>query len=377
MNALKEYIVSKRRYFHMYPELGYDTYKTAEYIYNELLTIGYKPKYLLNKTAVIARLDLKKEKTLAFRSDMDALNIKEINDLEYKSKNDYMHACGHDAHMAMLLGVAKKAYEEQKDLEYNLVFIFQPAEEGPLPGGAIKVIETNELQNIDAFFAYHVTNKYNTNTAAIKIGPATSAPDLFDIIIHGKGCHGSTPKLGINPNIIASKIVISLNNLYENLLKTNPFVVISTTTISSNGAYNIIPDTAYIKGTARSFTNEERNNLKNQMQEIINSISKEYNIIIEFKFHFAYDPVYNDEKLARMYIDAAKTHLDNILILDEPEMIGEDFSYYRQIAPICLVWLGVKKENQIFTDLHSPKFTLDENALLNGVISFIEITKKN
>ncbi len=373
---LKEYIISKRRYFHMYPELGYDTYKTAEYIYNELKNIGYEPQYILNKTAVIAKLNLNKSKTIAFRSDMDALAIKEINNLEYCSTNNYMHACGHDAHMAMLLGVAKQAYEDQDKINYNLVFIFQPAEEGPLPGGAIKIIESNVLKNIDAFYAYHVTNKLYSNTAGIKVGPSTAAPDLFDIIVHGKGCHASTPYLGINPNIIASKIVLELNDLYQNLLKTNPFIVISTTTITSNGAYNIIPESTHIKGTARSFTNEERNNLKISMQEIIDKIATEYNVQIQFLFHFAYDPVFNDEKLANIFVGSSKQYLDDVIIYNKPEMIGEDFSYYKQIAPTCLIWLGVRNKNHEFTDLHSPKFYLDEDALLNGVKSFIEITKR-
>lgn len=373
---LNTYIIKQRRYFHQHPEIGYNTSHTAEYIYNELKKIGYQPEFLLNKTAVIARLDLNHSKTIAFRSDMDALNIKENNDLDYKSENQYMHACGHDAHMAMLLGVAKMVFLEKDNLLYNVVFIFQPAEEGPLPGGAIKIVESGLLTNIDAFYAYHVTNKLTSNTAGIKIASATAAPDLFDIMIHGIGCHGSTPSKGINPNIIASRLVLELEKLYQLLLAKNPYIVISCTTISSDGAYNIIPDLATIKGTARSFTNKERDFLKNSMQNIIDNIAKEYNVKIDFLFHYAYDPVINDSVLAKKYCAAAANYLDEIIDLKEPEMIGEDFSYYRKIAPICLIWLGVKNKKASFVDLHSPKFFIDEDALLNGVLSFVEILKK-
>lgn len=373
---LNSYIIEKRRYFHMHPEIGYNTNKTAKYIYNELKTIGYRPIYILNKTSVIAKLNLSKEKTIAFRSDMDALDIKEINDLEYRSTNDYMHACGHDAHMAMLLGLAKQAYEEQDKLNYNIVFIFQPAEEGPLPGGAIKVIEDKHLSNIDAFFAYHVTNKLYTGTAGIKIGSATAAPDLFDIVINGKGCHASTPQMGINPNVIASRVVTELNNLYKTIIKINPNQVITCTTISSNGAYNIIPDKAIIKGTARSFTNDERHTINKLMKDVIDNIAKEENIKIDFTFHYAYDPVINSEDLTFVYIKGASKHLNEVSILNNPEMIGEDFAYYRRIAPICLIWLGVRNKKDEFIDLHSPNFKLDEAALLNGTKALLEITKR-
>lgn len=375
-NKLNNYIISQRRYLHMHPEIGYNTHNTAKYIYSELLNMGYSPTYHLDNTCVIAKLNLNKDKTIAFRSDMDALDIKEINNLEYKSTNDYMHACGHDAHMAMLLGVAKLAMEVKDTINNNLVFIFQPAEEGPLPGGAIKIVEADILQDIDAFYAYHVTNKLYTKEVGIKVGPATSAPDLFDIKITGKGCHASTPMLGINPNIVASKIVIALDNLYKELIIDNPYLVITSTTISSNGAYNIIPNTALIKGTARSFTNEERNNLKDKMNDVINKIAKEENVQIEFNFHFAYDPVYNDEYLSNVYFNCANNNFENIIKPDKPEMIGEDFSYYRRIAPICLVWLGVRNKDVDFVDLHSPNFSLDENALLSGVNTFIQIAKK-
>ena len=375
MNDLKNYIINIRRHLHMYPEIGYDTYNTANFIYDELTKMGYNPMFVVNKAGVIAKLDLGKEKTIAFRTDMDALNIKEINDLPYKSTNNYMHACGHDGHMSIILTLAKMVMLEKDKLNYNVCLIFQPAEEGPLPGGAIKILEENVLNNIDAFYAYHVSNNYETGEVAIKTGSASAAPDLFDITIYGKGCHASTPNMGINPNIIASHLVLELEKLYKELLKDNPFLVITTTTISSNGAYNIIPDTALIKGTARSFTNEERNMLNKSMQDVVNYISNIYNVKIDFNFHYAYDPVINDVNLANIYIKNSSKYMNKCINLEKPEMIGEDFSYYRRLAPICLVWLGTRNKNSEIIDLHSPNFTLDENALLNASNVLLEILK--
>ena len=375
MNDIKNYIISTRRHLHMHPEIGFNTHNTAKFIFNELVNMGYNPKYVVNNAGVIAKLDLGKSKTIAFRTDMDALNIKEVNDLSYKSTNDFMHACGHDGHMSIILGLAKMIMNEKDNLNYNVCLIFQPAEEGPLPGGATKILEENVLENIDAFYAYHVSNKYKTGEVAIKTDSAAAAPDLYDVVVHGVGCHASTPSMGVNPNLIISHLVLELDKLYKKLLANNPFLVITTTTISSNGAYNIIPDTAMIKGTARSFTNEERNMLKNEMGNVVNSISNIYNVKIDFNFHYAYDPVINDKNLTDIYFKHANKYMNNCITLEKPEMIGEDFSYYRRLAPICLVWLGTRDNNSEIIDLHSPKFSIDEEALLNASLVFLDILK--
>ncbi len=375
MNDIKNYIISTRRHLHMHPEIGFNTHNTANFIFDELANMGYNLKYVVNNAGVIAKLDLGKSKTIAFRTDMDALNIKEVNDLSYKSTNDFMHACGHDGHMSIILGLAKMIMNEKDNLNYNVCLIFQPAEEGPLPGGATKILEENVLENIDAFYAYHVSNKYKTGEVAIKTDSAAAAPDLYDVVVHGVGCHASTPSMGVNPNLIISHLVLELDKLYKKLLANNPFLVITTTTISSNGAYNIIPDTAMIKGTARSFTNEERNMLKNEMENVVNSISNIYNVKIDFNFHYAYNPVINDKNLTNIYFKHANKYMNNCITLEKPEMIGEDFSYYRRLAPICLVWLGTRDNNSEIIDLHSPKFSIDEEALLNASLVFLDILK--
>ncbi len=372
---LEKKIVEYRRWFHQHPELGYETYQTADYIYEELKKIGFEPKYALNQAAVLAYLDNHCEKTVAFRSDMDALKIVETTSLSFQSTNGWMHACGHDGHMAMLLGAANLLMEHRKELKCNVLLLFQPAEEGPLPGGALKLIDTLKEYDISMFFAFHVTNKLKTGQVGIKLHEACAAPDLWECSFTGKGCHGSTPKLGNNPILPAVEAVQELERLYQSF--TNPFQVLTTTYLQAGVSMNIIPDQAFIKGTARSFQDKDRFQLEKSMKQIISQIALKYSVTADFQFHYAYDPVYNDDlpaSIAKKAIQAV-LGLNGFVSLQEPEMVGEDFSYYRKVAPICLSWLGVRGENQDFYDLHSSSFILDERALINGSKIYLEIAK--
>lgn len=370
---IKDKIIQYRRYFHQNPEIGFQTYNTARYIKDILDGLGYDTTYVVNKAGVVAKLDLKKAHTIAFRSDVDALPIQEKTNLEYASCNNYMHACGHDAHMAILLGAAHLFIENKEKLKNNIILIFQPAEEGPLPGGALKVMEDYDLSDVSYFFAYHVTNRYHTGQIAIKENEACAAPDLWELEIEGKGCHGSTPDLGNNPILPASEIVSKFQELH--LHRENPNTVITTTYFHSGVSMNVICDNAVLKGTARSFTQRERENLARNMQMKVDEVTMKYKIKTSFLFHFAYDPVFNDASAVKIMRKAAAKILkqENIICLSEPEMVGEDFSYYRRIAPTCLTWLGVRAENQDFYDLHNSSFILDENALEQAAQIIYEI----
>ncbi len=370
---LKDYIIKIRRHIHMYPEIGYNTHNTAKFINEELIRLGYEVNFFLNNAGIIAKLKLGKEKTIAFRSDIDALDLIEQTNYSFKSTNKYMHACGHDAHAAMLLGAAKLLIENKNILNVNITLIFQPAEEGPLPGGAIHAINTNLLNDVSMFFAFHVSNKYETNTIAIKSGEACAAPDLWNAKIIGQGCHASAPSLGNNPIIPASIIILKLEELYKNY--NDQYKVISTACVKAGTSSNIIPDNITLEGTARSFSNAERDNMNKDMENIFSKISKEYNVKYEFNYEYAYDPVFNDEICVNIASNAVNECGLKLLMLEKKEMVGEDFSFYRRIAPICLMWLGVKHKTASFIDLHSPLFNLDEEALINGSNVFFQIAK--
>lgn len=374
---IKDKIIEYRRHIHQNPEIGFNTKNTNDYVMNILKNLGYKVTPVLNGAGCIASLDLNKETTIGFRSDLDALPIKEQTNLPFKSENGNMHACGHDAHIAILLGAANLFMLHKNELKYNIVLVFQPAEEGPLPGGAINIIKEYDLSNVKFFFAYHVTNKLFTGQIGIKAHEACAAPDLWELEIVGKGCHASTPHLGKNPIIPASIIVEKFQELH-NKLKDN-HIVISTTFIQSGVSMNIITDKCLLKGTARSFTKEQRDYLNSQMYQIIEETCKTYKVEFKFSFHYAYDPVYNDDIAISMVKKAAAKILDSkdIISLEQPEMVGEDFSYYRKNSQICLTWLGVRAINEPFYDLHSANFLLDENALLNGSLILLNIALGN
>lgn len=371
---INEFLIPIRHYLHQNPELGYNTQNTAKYIKNILDNLGYETCLETNNASVIAKLDLGKEKTIAFRSDIDALQINEDTDLEYKSTNGCMHACGHDAHMSILLSSAKLFIEKKEKLNANIVLIFQCAEEGPLPGGAIKLIDHAYLKGVDAFFAYHVTNKYPSKHIAIKYGEACAAPDLWELEITGKGCHAASPSLGVNPILAGSEIVGEYKKLYDYLLKENKKVVITTTYFHSGVSMNIIPESLSIKGTARSFNDETRKYLHTSLDKIANEVALKYNAKAKFTFHYAYDPVINDNNLSDFAKECANAIIpDSFIELNDYELIGDDFSYFRRLSNICYMWLGVRGEKQDFYDLHNPKFILDEENLYYAVLVNLEI----
>lgn len=372
---IKEQIIQWRRHIHQNPEIGYETVQTSDYVEKLLKSFGYETTRVIHGAGVVARLRLQKDKTIAFRSDLDALPIQEKTNLSYQSTNQYMHACGHDAHAATLLGAAKLISEHQKDLNANIVLLFQPAEEGPLPGGAIPLMGEYDLSDVQMFFAFHVTNKLSTGQIGIKQENACAAPDLWECKIQGKGCHGSTPHLGVSPILPTAQIILRFQALYDSI--PNPNTVISTTYIHSGVSMNVICEDAYLKGTARSFSKEERDFLATKMEKIVQEECEKVGARGCFVFHYAYDPVYNDPVAVKKVCTSA-SHIyqkENILMLEKPEMVGEDFSFYRRIAPTCLTWIGVRGPKQEFHDLHSPNFILDENALENAAKLFFEIAK--
>ncbi len=373
-NTINEFLIPIRHHLHQNPELGYETQNTAKYIKNILDKLGYQTDYALNNSCVLAKLDLNKSKTIAFRADIDALQIFEQTNLNFKSTNGCMHACGHDAHASILLSSAKLFIENQELLQTNIVLIFQCAEEGPLPGGAIKLLDHPFLSQAESFFAYHVTNKQYSKHVAIKYGEACAAPDLWELEINGKGCHAASPHLGVNPILIGTEIVKEFNEFYQKLLNENKKVVITTTYFHSGVSMNIIPDKTIIKGTARSFNTETRKLLHTTLNDIASKIAKKYDAEANFNFLYAYDPVFNDNNLSDLVKECANNIENNSFItLEDNELIGDDFSYYKKLGKTCYIWLGVRGENQEFYDLHSPHFILDEQNLYYAVLLNLQI----
>ncbi|MBI65981.1 MAG: peptidase M20 [Candidatus Marinimicrobia bacterium] len=367
-------IIGWRRDFHQFPELSFQEYRTADVIADELRSMGLEPKVKVGKTGVTADLKFDDGPIIGLRADMDALPIQETSGLPFSSKNDgVMHACGHDGHMAMLLGAAKVL--TQKDDQYNgtVRFIFQPAEEGQ--GGARYMIEDGCLDGIDEIYGIHIWNYQPVGEVGVKDGPVLAAADMFDIKIKGIGGHGAAPQGTVDCVIIASHLVQALQTIVSR--NTNPLesTVISIGKINGGHNFNIIADEVSLSGTARAYTEENRSLIKTRMKEIIQGVEKTYNAQITFDYKDGYPPTINHTEPTKKVLKAAKQVVGTKAGMPYLSMGGEDFAYYLQKKPGCFFFVGsAPNKKELFeTPHHCSHFTMDERALLVGPSIYLNL----
>ncbi|MHA1630058.1 MAG: M20 metallopeptidase family protein [Candidatus Heimdallarchaeota archaeon] len=373
-NEIKEELVTDRRHFHMYPELGFEEHQTAAYVAKKLKELGLEVKIGVAKTGVIALLKGKggTGKTIGIRADMDALPIQEENDVSYKSKHDgKAHMCGHDAHTAILLGVAKILSRLKEQLPGNVKFFFQPAEEGL--GGARPMVEAGALADpeVSAVIALHVFDEYDTGKVVIKDGSFTASADKFYIDITGKGGHAAAPHETVDPIVVASHLVVALQTVASRSTDPVDPVVVTVGTFHAGSAYNIIPETAHLSGTIRALKQDVREATWEQIKQITEGVAKSFGATIATKIDLGYNPGFNDPSL-NQHIKNAVIDLfgeDQLVIEEEPTMGAEDFydfsDNYR--IPVSMFWLGTRNEEKgIKYPGHSPKFDVDEDALPVG-----------
>ncbi|NJE08127.1 amidohydrolase [Thermococcus sp. M39] len=362
---LESYIVEMRRDFHMYPELKYEEERTSSIVSKELEELGYEVMRTA-KTGVIGILRGKEEgKTVALRADMDALPVQEENDVPYKSRvPGKMHACGHDAHTAMLLGAAKILAEIKDKLNGTVKLIFQPGEEGGL--GAKKIVEEGHLDDVEAIFGIHVWAELPSGTIGIREGPLLASADAFKATIRGKGGHGAVPHMSIDPIVVA----IDIANAYQKIIsrEINPLdpAVISVTKIVAGTTFNVIPETAELWGTIRAFNEEVRDFIIERMRQITEGYAKSMRCEGEFELTMEYiPPTINDKGLA----DFARRALKPLgeIVEPRPTLGAEDFAFYTQKTPGLFVLLGIRNEEKgIIYPHHHPKFNVDESVLWKG-----------
>lgn len=371
----KDHIVFLRRELHKNPELSNNEFKTAEFIEGYLKDIGYIPERIAG-TGVVAFLDCEKEDSVLLRSDMDALPIEENSDCDYKSKNEnVMHACGHDAHMAMLLCAAKVLYKKKDKLSKNVLFVFQPNEE--MEGGAQNMINAGILTkyNVSMALGYHVMNEIPAGKVMIKEGALMASPDDFEIIIKGKGGHGSEPHKCIDPVLISSKLIPELNNITEKTIIPGEKQVVHVCQITGGTSSNVIPDNVLIRGTARAFNEDVRNEIPVIMENIIKEITENQGAEYEFKFNFCFPPVVNDAEAVEYVKEKVITSMGHIVEKwEDGIMAGDDFSFFSKEIPSVYMFLGTgNKEKGIDMTLHSSNFNIDESALSVGVGIYISV----
>lgn len=381
IKSYEEYVIDKRRDIHAHPETGFQEFRTSALIKDELKSFGFTIIENVGITGVIGILEGNKQgKTIALRADIDALNMQEELETTYKSQNDgVMHSCGHDTHTAMLLGAAKYFSEHKDEVNGTIKFIFQSAEEGPMPGGGKYVIDGGHLDDVDGVYGLHIVTRYPTGSVSIKKGPAMAAPDEFKVKIIGTGTHASAPQTGVDPIVIAAEIIQSLQTIVSRSISPVDNAVVSVCTINGGTAFNIIPESVSFSGTIRSFTPEIRQHVFKRVEEIVDGICKAHGAKGIVDIIPAYPPLINDPEQSEFVLNIARQILpkDKVVELEVPSMGGEDFSYYLQEKPGAYFWLGAKKpEEKELAYNHNPKFDPDESSFLVGVCMHINIVKK-
>jgi amidohydrolase len=361
------YVIRMRRYFHEYPELSFEEVKTSTKIREELTALGLEVKPV-GKTGLVADIKGSPGRTVALRADMDALPVTEENTESFTSKNmGVMHACGHDAHTAMLLGVARKLSREKAKLHGTVRLIFQAAEEKP-PGGAVDFIHEGYLRNVDAIVGQHVTSMIPAGYIATYPTVAMANADEFRIQIHGKGGHGSEPDKAIDALLIATYFVNILQSIVSRMTPAFKPAVVTVGTLTSGYRYNIIAAHAQLTGTVRTFDMGIRAKVKKEIEKLLSGLCASYAATYEYEYIEGYPALVNNASITAKIDEVASEVVgkDHVLHPD-PVMGGEDFSYFTKEIPGSFYFLGTGNEaKKIMSPNHSPTFSLDEDALKYG-----------
>ncbi|WP_294707812.1 M20 family metallopeptidase [uncultured Fusobacterium sp.] len=375
LNFLLDDIIKNRRALHQIPETALEEFKTKEYLKNYLISIGLEPQEVV-ETGLFVYIEGKdKENCIAFRSDIDALNIKEETGAEFESKHvGKMHACGHDGHMTTLLAFAKYLTTIQP-LEKSVLLIFQPAEESP--GRAKDIVETGLLKkyNVKAIYGMHLFPELPEGTVASKEGPFFAQAALMTTTITGKSGHGAMPHKTIDPLMAFTKIVDGYQTIVSRNLSPFDPGVVTIGKFCGGSAQNIIADTVNFWGTIRTFKEENTEFIIDRIKEIHRGIELSYRVKIDEKIDIVYPPVVNDKELYKKFVETMK---DMNYVEHEALTISEDFAYYQKEVPGIFMLLGTRSEEKGFIHpLHSCHFNFDEKVLLKGVEAFARILESH
>ncbi|MEM3186422.1 MAG: amidohydrolase [Conexivisphaerales archaeon] len=360
-------MIKLRRHFHMYPELSFEEYKTAEKIEEELKRMGLEPKRI-GGTGVIADIHGKERgKVVAIRADIDGLPVKEETELEFRSKNEgVMHACGHDSHIAMALGVAK-LFSDNMSFKGTIRMLFQPAEEKP-PGGAQELIKNGALNGVDYVIGQHVMSRFPVGKVAVYYGPMMANTDEFRVRIKGKGGHGSAPHEAVDSLLAGCYYVVQAQSIISRKIAPHLQAVVTFGTINSGYRFNIIAPYADLTGTVRTFETETQDKIREELERILAGVCQATGCSYEFNYIKGYPALINNEFVSKTIEQVAVEVLGTDSVLHpEPDMGGEDFAYYVQKVPGAYYFLGVGNPSKNITSpQHSPTYTIDEDAMKYG-----------
>lgn len=371
----KEYapeFIAVRQHLHAHPELSYQEFETSQYVQEKLKKWGI-PFEIKATTGVAGLIKGKnpEKRVIALRADMDALPIKEENNVSYKSKNDgIMHACGHDVHTTCLLGAAKILNEIKNDWEGTVKLIFQPGEEKN-PGGASLMIRDGVLDNPKptAIFGLHVHPGLPVGKMSFRDGKVMASADELYITIKGKGGHAASPHLCIDPILVASHLIISLQQLVSRNNNPHNPTVLSITAFNGGTTTNVIPNEVKLKGTFRAMDEEWRFKAHELIRTLSTQLVRSMGAEIDLLIDVGYPSVYNNEKLHELAKQKAEIFIGASNVEETEKRMGaEDFGYYTQQIPGCFFRLGVMNEAKgITSGVHTPTFNIDESAIETGM----------
>lgn len=366
-------VIGVRRHLHAHPELSFQEFETSAYIQSVLTQWGIPFKNNIVKTGIVATIEGRnpQSKTIALRADIDALPIVEENDVPYKSVNTgVMHACGHDAHTSSLLGVARILSTLKDEFDGTVRLLFQPGEER-IPGGAKLMIEEGVLENPRPYsiLGQHVLPQLEAGKVGFKGGMFMASADELYVTVRGKGGHGAMPHLTIDPILVASHIIIALQQLVSRNAQPGVPTVLSFGKFIANGATNIIPDVAVLEGTFRTMNEPWREKAHGLMKHMAETIAQSMGATCEFTVLKGYPFLVNDEDVTARARQAAVEFLGDENVVDlESRMTAEDFAYFSQVLPACFYRLGTGNvARNITSGIHTPTFDIDEDSLETGM----------
>ncbi len=381
IRQLQSSIVDWRRILHQKPELAFQEQITAQFIQQKLESWNIPHKTAIAKTGIVATISGKSPgKVLAIRADMDALPIKEANEVSYKSQHDgKMHACGHDGHTAIALATAYYLSQHQNDFSGTVKIIFQPAEEGP--GGAKPMIEEGVLTNpdVDAIIGLHLWNNLPLGTVGVRSGALMAAVECFRLSILGRGGHGAMPDQTVDSIIVASQIVNALQTIVSRNVKPLDSAVVTVGELHAGTALNVIADTARMSGTIRYFNPELETLIGERLEAIIAGVCQMHGAKYELNHWQLYPPTVNDSAIAELVRSVAAEVVETpVGVVPECQtMGGEDMSFFLQQVPGCYFFLGsANPEKGLAYPHHHPRFDFDETALGMGVEIFVRCVEK-
>ena len=374
-------VVADRRDFHEHPELANQEVRTAGIVAERLRALGVEDvRTGIASTGVTGLIRGTKPgngKTVLLRADMDALPILEQNDVPYRSQTPgVMHACGHDAHTAMLLGVARLLSERRDAFSGTVKLLFQPAEESP-PGGAKPMIDAGVLEDpkVDAAFGIHIAQEHPVGEIRLRSGPAMAAADRFQITIRGKGGHGAMPHISVDPIVIGAQIVTALQTLVSRSVDPTEEAVVTVGAFKAGEAFNVIPDTAELGGTVRTFNARNRDLLEERIGNLARGIAAAMGGEVEYRYVRGYPATVNDPEMAELVRGEAAKVVGEEGVREAPLMMGaEDFSYFLEAVPGAFWFVGSKNADRgLVWGHHHPRFDIDEAALPIGMESMVNV----